>query len=257
MTARYAVIGDIHSNLQALEAVLGRLEVEAPDAVFCLGDVVGYGAQPNECIEGVRRVAGGRTIVGNHDIATFSSDPAYGEWFNPVAKAAVAYQRRVLTAENLAWLESLPVTMRDGDCLFYHGSPVDPDHYLHSAEDIRMALAVLGPDAEYRIIFSGHTHVPTAVEVAPDGSLTLDVPRDKSDLEDVIVRLDDDLRYLVNPGSVGQPRDRVPDAAYLLVDLDEGVLRYRRVPYDVGEARRRIVESGLPAFLAARLERGV
>jgi diadenosine tetraphosphatase ApaH/serine/threonine PP2A family protein phosphatase len=257
MSSAFAVISDIHSNLLALQAVLHNLESEGIESIFCLGDVVGYGAEPNECVELIRKAALGRTIRGNHDIAAAIYDPYYWERFNPQAAEAVRFQQRMLTAENASWLISLPESIADMDCLFYHGSPLGPDHYLMSVGDLETALDAMDPGLPFRIMFVGHTHLPTAVGVGPDGGVEVDIRMKTKDMSNVTVFLDEDRRYLINPGSVGQPRDKNPRAAYVVVDFAAGEVRFRRIEYDVKETQRRIITAGLPEFLSLRLEYGV
>ena len=169
MKKRFALISDIHSNLTALQAVLERIEAEGLDEIWCLGDVVGYGAEPNECVEIVRRIADGRTIIGNHDIAVARSPEGYLSLFNPDAKRAVHYQREVLTGENLEWLASLPRSLREGDIFFFHGSPVDTDHYMMSSTDLYRALVAL-EDVEFRLVFFGTRTCRRPRPLGPTGS---------------------------------------------------------------------------------------
>lgn len=257
MMESFAVISDIHSNFLALEAVVSQLRESGPDIVYCLGDVVGYGAEPNECVDAVREIADGRTIYGNHDVAAVHDDPDYADSFNPQAAAAVRYQRQNLTEKNVSWLKSLPENMHVEDYLLYHGSPIDTDHYLMNISDLELAMDYLPADLEFVLLFVGHTHLPTAVGIGKDGSIEVDLKTETNDLSDIVLYLEEGRRYLVNPGSIGQPRDRNPDAAYVTVDMKAGQLRFRRVDYDVKEAQRRIIEAGLPDFLSQRLEHGV
>lgn len=258
MSDRFAVISDIHSSVLALDVVLGQIRDDGYEEVFCLGDVVGYGAEPNECVEKVRAVVGdGRSIMGNHDLATVSKDGEYLKWFNPFAKAAVQYQQRLLTKENFAWLAALPSEVVDGGCRFYHGSPLSVDHYILSRFDLYAAFDHFEPGDEFRIMFTGHTHLQLAVEV--DGNIQGSVirPRKDTNPDDFSIRLRDDRRYMINPGSVGQPRDHNPKAAYALVDMKKGRIRLRRAEYKVEEVQRRIRKAGLPESLAKRLSVGV
>jgi len=255
MNGRVAIISDIHSNLQALEAVIADLERENPDVVYCLGDIVGYGAEPNECAEVVRSVADGRVILGNHDLVTVDPPPDYLESFNPDARVAVEYQRERLSETNISWLAGLPESLNEGEYLFYHGSPVSTDHYLTSSSDLFQALNALD-GVDFRLLFFGHTHVPTAIAVSSEGPFLANSRFEPESEVETVLALEDDARYLINPGSVGQPRDRNSASAYAVVDLDEEIVRFRRVEYDIAEAQRRILDAGLPAFLAQRLEFG-
>jgi len=253
----FAVISDIHSNLLALESVLEQIRDDGIDVVYCLGDVVGYGAEPNECTDLVRGVANGRTIKGNHDIAAYVVDPEYWENFNPQAAEAVYYQKRTLTAENRLWLENLPDYLYEEDCLFYHGSPLGPEHYLMNIGDLELAIQEVDPGVHYKLMFVGHTHLPTAVGIAESGTVEVDIKTRTRNTTDVTLYIEEGRRYLVNPGSVGQPRDKNPEASYVVVDLESNTVRFRRKSYDVAEAQRRIIAAGLPKFLSKRLELGV
>ncbi len=241
----YAVISDIHGNLEALEAVLR----DVPDGIgkiYCLGDVVGYGASPNECCELVREREM-PLISGNHDLAVtdLSTDLA---WFNPVAAAAIEWTREQLTEENADFLRTRPRTMQAEGALFVHGSIRDPDEYVLNGAVARENLAILKeqyPDVQ--VCFFGHTHVKTVVP-SPDG------PSLGSDSLD----LGSGGPYLVNPGSVGQPRDGDTFASYILAENSpDGVqVTYRFVEYDVAKAQTKIRAAGLPDILADRLAYG-
>jgi len=228
-----AFISDIHSNLEALEAVWR--EVKKADVILCMGDLVGYGANPNEVVDFFREEMKKREIVcvrGNHDNAI-----AFGaEWgFNPYAREAVRWHQRIMRRENLEFLRRLPVrqlfTDDNGDTyLLIHGSPRAPlDEYLFPWL----------PDSEFRVVLSymkqknlvvGHTHVPMLRIV--------------------------DGRRIINPGGVGQPRDGDWRASYAMLETKKGEIEFRRVEYDVEEAARKILNAGLPQFLAYRLYEG-
>ncbi len=241
----YAVISDIHGNLEALEAVLEDMPDEV-EQIFCLGDVIGYGASPNECCDIVRE-AGMPLITGNHDLAVtdLSTDLA---WFNPVAAAAVMWTREHLSKENAEFLLSRPRTMKTDRALFVHGSIRDPDEYILSGTVARENLILLKstyPDIQ--ICFFGHTHVK-AIAPSPNGSA----------FEGHALDLSANGPYLVNPGSVGQPRDGDTFASYVLVtDTEEGPsITYRFVEYDIEGSQERIRKAGLPDVLADRLAVG-
>lgn len=241
----YAVISDIHGNLEALEAVLADVPVGV-DRVYCLGDVIGYGANPNECCDLVREWEM-PVISGNHDLAVtdLSTDLA---WFNPVAAAAVRWTREQLTEENAAFLLSRPRMMQERGALFVHGSVRDPDEYIINTSSERENLALL--KAEYpgvRVCFFGHTHVK-AVTPSPNGSA----------VGTGVLDLEAGGPYLVNPGSVGQPRDGDTFASYVLAeDEPDGTKAvYRFVEYDVEKAQAGIRAAGLPGMLADRLAAG-
>jgi len=231
-----ALISDIHSNLEALEAVWD--EIKDADAVLCMGDLVGYGASPNEVVDFVRKQMEKRTFLcvrGNHDNAI-----AFGaEWgFNPYARQAVRWHQRVMTIENLGFLRRLPIRQLFTDdagrsYLLIHGSPRAPiDEYLFpwfSDEEFRVVLSYVRQDD----LLVGHTHVPMLRVI--------------------------DGRRIINPGGVGQPRDGDWRAAYALIDTEKEPpdnVEFYRVEYDVDSAAEKIIEAGLPRFLAMRLYEG-
>ena len=237
----YAVISDIHGNLEALEAVLRDLP-EGVETVYCLGDVIGYGANPNECCDVVRE-SGMPTITGNHDLAVtdLSTDL---DWFNPVAAAAVRWTREHLSEENAEFLRERPRMMQSKDALFVHGSIRDPDEYIINSISAEENLEILR--SEYPgvpICYFGHTHVKT-VAPSPNGPV----------VEAHTLDLSANGPYLVNPGSVGQPRDGDTFASYVLVEGER--VRYRFVEYDIAKAQAKIRSAGLPGMLADRLAVG-
>lgn len=250
----YAVISDIHGNLEALEAVLADMP-EGVERVYCLGDVIGYGASPNECCDIVRE-AGMPVISGNHDLAVtdLSTDLA---WFNPVAAAAVLWTREHLSEENADFLRSRPRMIQTRGALFVHGSIRDPDEYIINSVSAQENLAIL--KSEYPgvpVCYFGHTHVK-AVSPSPNGAATGSHALD----------LSANGPYLVNPGSVGQPRDGDTFASYVLADGSDGEpngangsdgprVVYRFVDYDIEKAQARIRAAGLPRMLADRLAEG-
>jgi predicted phosphodiesterase len=241
----YAVISDIHGNLEALETVLDDLP-DGAERIYCLGDVIGYGANPNECCDLVRK-RGMPMITGNHDLAVtdLSTDLS---WFNPIAAAAIEWTREQLTEENARFLRERPRMMWEGSTLFVHGSVRDPDEYILNGMVAQENLEVLKRDyPDARICFFGHTHIKT-VAPSPDG------PAAAPDALD----LSAGGPYLVNPGSVGQPRDGDTFASYVLVEDAQDTIRvaYRFVEYDIGKAQARIRAAGLPSMLADRLAQG-
>lgn len=237
----YAVISDIHGNLEGLEAVLADVPEEV-ERVYCLGDVIGYGANPNECCDVVREKEM-PTITGNHDLAVTDLDTDL-DWFNPVAAAAVRWTREQISEENAEFLRSRPRMMQTNETLFVHGSVRDPDEYIIDGVTATENLAVL--KSEYpnvRLCFFGHTHVK-AVAPSPNGPAT-----DTEALD-----LGSDGPYLVNPGSVGQPRDGDTFASYVLAEGTN--VTYRFVEYDIEKAQAKIRSAGLPGMLADRLAVG-
>lgn len=237
---RYAIFADIHSNLHALEAVLQEYRRESPDQYLCLGDVVGYAAFPNECVESIRRCAA-VTIAGNHDWASVGLfDP---EYFNQHALAAINWTKNTLDESSQNFLRTLGLVYHNSDLTCVHGTLDKPDefNYLSGEYAIQRTFALLRAD----ICFVGHTHVP-AVFMKRKDAIVLFREQDSFDLEK-------DCAYIVNVGSVGQPRDGISDAAYCLYDSEKRTLRIKRACYDVSAARDKIVASGLPRFLGDRL----
>jgi len=238
---RYAILSDIHGNLEALRAVLA--DCAGADAVLCLGDTVGYGADPLACVDLVAERADA-VVGGNHEHALAGRmDLA---WFNRYARAAAEWTRERLDDDHRAWLGALPLVREVADATLVHASPAQPEEwdYLVTAADGFAAFAHFAT----RWCFVGHSHVPGAWSLGSSGPEHY--PGD-ADLAPERGR-----RYIVNVGSVGQPRDGDPRAAYALWDVDSGRVQVRRVAYDVGAARRKIVDAGLPRFLADRLAAG-
>jgi diadenosine tetraphosphatase ApaH/serine/threonine PP2A family protein phosphatase len=242
---RYLVLSDTHANLEALETVLG----DAPehDAVIFLGDLVGYGPNPNEVVERIRDIPNLTTLLGNHDWAALGRLDL--NTFNPYARAAAEWTMETLTEENTAYLASLEGRLDLPDMTLAHASPRDPIwEYLESPFQ--------GPPNfeafETRLCLVGHTHVPR-VFVETDSEEFSRVFGTTADQELAL----DDGRMIVNPGGVGQPRDGDPRAAYGILDTERNVFLFRRVAYPVEETQRKMIEAGLPGALAQRLSYGL
>jgi predicted phosphodiesterase len=241
--ARIAVISDIHSNLQALTVVLERIDALAVDGLYCLGDIVGYGANPVECVDLVRARATG-VVQGNHDALT--ADPSLRLDFNVYSLAAVDHNRALLNRERLDWLHGLPTRLRlDERTQFVHGAPGDRDRYLVFLDDLQEAATALLEDDGPGVCFFGHTHH----QVLFDGQSLLR-PQPGT------VRVDPARRVLINPGSVGQPRDGDPRAGFAVFDSERDEVTFHRAPYDLEGARRDILAAGLPRLLGDRLLQG-
>jgi predicted phosphodiesterase len=246
LAVRVAVISDVHANLYALEAVLGEIDREPPDAIWCLGDTVGYGPRPNECCELVRKRAD-PVLIGNHDlVALGSADVALSE-FNPEAAEASVWTAEQLSDESRRFLESLEPTAELEGAQLFHGSPRDPVWEYVLTEAIALESLAMTTAA---IVLVGHSHVATALVVA-SGQLQGGVAPDGFEASL------GQGRWLLNPGSVGQPRDGNPDAAFLELDLGAGRACFRRVPYPVERTQDEMRERGLPDALAERLAHGV
>jgi predicted phosphodiesterase len=249
MMAPYLILSDIHGNREALEAVLedarGRY-----DTILCLGDLVGYGADPNFVAEWVRlNVAS--VVRGNHDRACTGTDLL--ENFNPAARASAFWTRGALTPSTGSYLEHLargpmritPQGISNGGFDLVHGSPLDEDQYLVGVDDVLFLIDYL----ETKLTFFGHTHLQGGFLLAPRKVQRV--------IPDRVVQLEPDYYYLINPGSVGQPRDGDPRAAYALYSPEERTIEYRRVPYRIGKAAAKILQAQLPESLAMRLFEGL
>jgi diadenosine tetraphosphatase ApaH/serine/threonine PP2A family protein phosphatase len=232
---RIAVISDIHSNLQALQAAFAVIDAARVDAVYCLGDIVGYGANPNECLELVRSRAS-IILRGNHDHAVV--DPVLSRYFSKSGRAASEWTRKVLTKENADYLTTLPFRADTELCTLAHASPSAPEEWqyvlsLDVAEDQFSSFTA-------PLCFIGHTHIPV---VCGEDMRTFSFRKG--------------VRMLINVGSVGQPRDGNPQLSFGLLDSDSWEYRNVRETYDVAAAAKAINDAGLPSVLAKRLFEGV
>ncbi len=244
---RYLVLSDIHANWEALAAV-ERDSQGGFDAVVCCGDLVGYGADPNQVVDWVRGHAAA-TVRGNHDKACSGLENL--DWFNPVARTAALWTGRILTDENLAYLRNLPRGPVEIDSFqILHGSPLDEDDYLVSPG----AVTQLRNYLDRPISLFGHTHLQGGFLLHRNGVRR--IPKLKPAENREFLELDVDSWYLINPGSVGQPRDGDPRAAYAIYDASQFVVEYRRVEYEVRKAQQKIRQAGLPDLLAERLATG-
>lgn len=240
---RLAVLSDIHGNMNALRSVLVETEAASCDFVLCLGDVVGYGPEPREVVETLRRLRA-RCVLGNHDAAAVCREDA--GTFNASAAMAVSWTQEQLDRRSLDYLAGLRPTRRTAGCFMAHALPSDPLswRYLSTPAAAGLELEAMSE----RVCLVGHTHVPMIVERI--GARVRVVP-------DTIVRLRNGARYLINVGSVGQPRDEDPRACYAIYDRSERTIVIRRVEYDAEATRAKIIEAGLPPFLGDRLLKGV
>jgi diadenosine tetraphosphatase ApaH/serine/threonine PP2A family protein phosphatase len=238
----YGIISDIHGNLEALDAVLEVLDQAKVDRLFCLGDVVGYGADPGICIARLRdrKVP---TVLGNHDAAAMGRMSV--ECFNPHARASVVWTRKQLTGEELRELGDLPLVRREEGFTLVHATLHSPERfgYILTNLDAYFSFQLM----DHSLCFVGHSHVP--IKFFQSTPLSYNT--------DPVVRLDPAVKTIVNVGSVGQPRDRNPQACYAIWDSDEGSVRIERVDYDIDSAAQKIRDAGLPAILADRLYEGI
>jgi diadenosine tetraphosphatase ApaH/serine/threonine PP2A family protein phosphatase len=237
-----ALLSDIHANQEALEAVLAELDARRPGRVICLGDIVGYGASPNECLEAIRSRCD-VVLLGNHDAAA-SGGPEAAR-FNIYARAAAEWTAKALSRENREYLRKLPLTSAQDGCFCVHASPATPRdwEYLLDRFDAEPQFAYFTEP----VCFIGHTHQPAIFMADPGGTRSLPV---------ATMPLDPEKRYIVNVGSVGQPRDKDPRACFALWNDGAGELTYVRVAYDVAGAQAKIRAARLPDVLAARLATG-
>jgi predicted phosphodiesterase len=245
---RYLILSDLHANREALQAVLAHAGSDY-DRIVCCGDVVGYGADPDAVTEWTRQNVN-HVVRGNHDKACAGLENL--EWFNPVARLSVLWTQRVIDAENLAYLRELakgPERIDGFEIL--HGSPLDEDEYVVSERDV----AGIAPYLDSAISFFGHTHLQGGFLCHPNGVMRLRTVHFSSEAE--TFELEPDVRYLINPGSVGQPRDGDPRAAYALYDPESRLVTLCRTEYDIAAAQRKILEAGLPELLALRLNAGM
>jgi diadenosine tetraphosphatase ApaH/serine/threonine PP2A family protein phosphatase len=242
---RTAIFSDTHANLEALTAVLRAAESDGADRYVCLGDTVGYGADPNECCDLVRdRTV--VTILGNHDAAVVGRmDYAY---YYDAARHALDAHAAVLTQANLRWLRALPYEHRDGTLAFCHSAPIDHEkfEYVFTPEQAER-FAPMRDDLAH-VTFIGHTHLCRVFVLSDEGAVEQSAER---------VELHPDYRYVISVGSVGQPRDHDTRAAYGVHDSNEGAYYFRRVPYDIETAARKIVAAQLEPNFALRLFLGV
>ncbi len=239
---RYAIISDMHANLDAFNVVLKKIDAIGFDRVVCLGDVVGYNANPNECIDLVREREI-PTICGNHDAVACSIEEPWG--FNPIALAAALWTRETLTDDNIEWLRQLSDTKMFDHFLAVHGAPGNRDTYLFSWEDIIPHIPYV-EEQQRTLCFFGHTHCPGIFST--DGLYSVD--------DDSKFALGENKLFFINPGSVGQPRDGDPRASFGIFDTDSNEFDLVRVEYPVADAANRVIEAGLPQFLADRLTVG-
>ena len=231
---RIAILSDIHSNLAALEAVIRKVDDLGISTAWCLGDIVGYGPFPNECMNIVRSRCS-LVVTGNHDSGVVGVTPV--DDFNEYGLRAIFWTRGALAAEHMEYLRGLPLTLVHESCTLVHASPFEASewHYLHSVRGLAKNFNAFAT----RLCFIGHTHVP--VIVGEDGNIN---------------RFALNARYIINVGSVGQPRDGNPAAAFGIYDSDSGNYEQVRVPYAIEKTAEAIKRAGLPEFLARRLYQG-
>ncbi|MEW6355568.1 MAG: metallophosphoesterase family protein [Planctomycetota bacterium] len=235
---KYAILGDIHGNLDALDVVLDCIEKEKVDEIACVGDIVGYAAEPSACVQRIRDLDC-HVVAGNHDYAVLGKTDV--SCFNPDALRSVLWTKEHLSKGDLDWLDSLPLTVEHEDFTLAHGTLHSPEYfdYIQTIYDAQLSFEKL----DNRVCFLGHSHVPVTF----------------FDVNPIIYTLDNHIKLmpgqkaLVNVGSVGQPRDQNPLAAYAIYDAGAEVVRIFRVEYDIDKAAEKIRKAGLPDFNAERL----
>ena len=235
---RIAILSDIHGNLEALTTIIDYIEDDSIDEIYCLGDIVGYGSNPNECIEIIAEKCK-KVVIGNHDHAVLGLTST--EYFNDFAKISTYWTSNILSEQNREFLASLEFTHIKDDILFVHSTPSEPMmwHYILSEIDARQELNHF----EQKVCFIGHSHFPIVFHsngFSRKSKLTLE----------------QDIRYIVNVGSVGQPRDGNPKTCFCIYDDESNEVEYIRLNYDIEKTKEKIVRAGLPVFLADRLTKG-
>ena len=240
---RYGLISDIHGNLEALSVVIKELEKRNVDAVLCLGDIIGYGPDPEECVNLVKRHAN-VILAGNHDYAALGLlDIRY---FNPHARRAIEWTASQISEATRKFLKERPLMRVYDDFTIVHATPAEPEkwNYILSLED----AAENFDHFQNQVCFIGHSHVPVIIARDEQGKISV---RKGNEIE-----LQDKEKYIINIGSVGQPRDLDPRAAFAIFDAERKHYELVRVPYDVKTTQQKILQQGLPFFLAERLEKG-
>ena len=240
---RLGIFSDVHGNLEALKAALEYFEEADVTQYLFLGDLVGYGANPNQCIELVKKL-GCTAIAGNHDYGVLKKTSI--DEFNPAAAEAIEWTKEQLTEESKLYLESLELTERFDPCFLVHGSPSSPANfeYIFTLKEATYEFNFFST----RICLIGHTHYPFAIIKKPDGTLT-------SIKEEEFI-LENTNRYLINVGSIGQPRDGDPRVCVVVFDIKKNKFNFKRLNYDIQTAQQKIISAGLPQFLAYRLIQG-
>jgi len=239
---RYAIISDIHGNIESLERAFSLMEPD--DQVLCLGDIVGYGPNPNECIS-LLRTRLQHAVLGNHDLAALEN---FGvEYFNDAARAAIAWTQTVLSEESRDWLNGLSYEIRYPDFLMVHGAPVNYFEYILDKRTASKAFAL----TDAPLVFIGHTHIAEYWVSEPDGAVGHRHMQQGGEL-----RLEDGKRYIVDVGSIGQPRDLNPEASFVFYEPQSRKVEWVRYPYPIRDVQEKIHEAHLPEYLAMRLESG-
>ncbi len=244
---KYLVISDIHSNLEAFEKLLNIKKVKEVDKILFLGDLVGYGANPNEVIELFRSLKNVAYIRGNHDKVVAGIESS--SLFNPVAAFSAEWSKNNVTKENLEFLKNIEMGPKivDHFSTICHGSVFDEDYYVFSVFEASESMKSM----ETSVGFYGHTHFPVMYLLRNNKVDTVPFVKDTK------IKLDSNTKYLINPGSIGQPRDKDPRPSYIIFDSNKRELLFQRFSYSIKKTQKKIREAGLPDVLASRLESGI
>jgi len=244
---KYGIISDIHGNREALNTILDYLKrKEKIDRFICCGDIVGYGAKPNECTVIIRGLNNCYTVAGNHDWGAIGLEDT--SFFNPVALEAVEWTGRHLTKDNRNYLKNLASEIEEDNFLLVHGSPRDPiNEYIFEERTFSANL----PRIKKNICFVGHTHVPLCLYATPSQEIK-GIPLD----DDTVLEINPSYKYLINCGSIGQPRDGDPRASCGIYEEKKNIIRIKRIKYDIAKTQEEIINAKLPSALALRLGYG-
>ena len=244
---KYAIISDIHSNLEAFQTVLDKIHQEKVDRIICLGDLVGYNANPNECIE-LAKNEKIKCILGNHDAAVIGK--ADIKWFNVIARQAILWTKKNISPKNFTFLESLSENcFIDSNFFIVHGSPKNRDEYIFTIQEAKHHFEYLLENS-INLCFFGHTHRRALYQHTSKGNF-------KNHTKEESLRLRKVDYYLINPGGVGQPRDYDPRASFLFYDSDKNRIEMVRLEYNIEKCAQKVLDAGLDARLAQRLFFGV
>ncbi|MFC1571128.1 metallophosphoesterase family protein [Candidatus Margulisiibacteriota bacterium] len=239
----YGIIADVHGNLEALEAVLKQLK--KADKIICTGDIIGYGPNPNECLEKVKKLEIS-SVAGNHEKAV--AGKAVPEWFNESARKAVVWTQRKIFQENLEYIRNLPQVLEENGFQIVHGSLRSPlEEYVSSIAEALPTFSKMSKP----LCFTGHFHRPLFIALKKDGNYDGRILRDGDE-----VLVDEYEKVIINPGGVGQPRDGDPRASYGLYDSKTGIFSLHRVEYDIDKVQKKMKKAGLPTPLIDRLPLG-
>ena len=244
---KYLVISDIHSNLEAFEKLLTLKKVKEVDKILFLGDLVGYGASPNEVIKLFKSLKNTSYVRGNHDKVVAGIESS--SLFNPVAAYSAEWSKNNISKENLKFLKNIEVGPKivDHFSTICHGSTFDEDYYVFSIFEASESMKFM----ETSVGFFGHTHFPVMYFLRNNKIDTVPFVKDAK------IKLDSNTKYLINPGSIGQPRDKDPRPSYIIFDSEKKELLFHRFSYSIKKTQKKIIDAGLPEVLATRLESGI